>query len=425
MKHNIIIFGASKAGQEAFKKLCEYYNVIAFVDNDKNKWGNTLYHRKILQPDDIKNMRDIDIYIASDYRNEIIKQLEEMEIYNWYLPPFFSEVLGMKYEKIVNKASKNLYYKLIKMNINKVNISDYNKRYLNDILTNIHIMLKVYSEMLIYVLSSIDKDIATLNFLDYGGGTGILSLLALECGIKNVYYNDIYDTSCDDAFNIAEELEYKRKAYIKGDLEEVIEFCNAKRVFFDCVTSYDVLEHIYDLDTYFDKVSSICNNQSIILKTTSANSYNKLVVEKLARLHEDAENNRRELVYGWKERDSLAAFKNIRKDIIKDHLMQNKIMIDQYILDKLVFNTKGRIKKDIINIVDDFVESGIMYSSNEYFKTNTCDPLTGNWAEHLINYDNLKKQLLDKGYEVDILPKLQIEQSSRISLSIKISKEKE
>lgn len=82
------------------------------------------------------------------------------------------------------------------------------------------------------------------SILDYGGGTGILSILALELGIHEVYYNDIYDISCIDAKKIANAMGYVKKAYIKGDVVEVYRFCKENNVFFDGIVSYDVLEHI-------------------------------------------------------------------------------------------------------------------------------------------------------------------------------------
>ena len=35
--------------------------------------------------------------------------------------------------------------------------------------------------------------------------------------------------------------------------------------------------------------------------------------------------------------------------------------------------------------------------------TNTCDPYTGNWAEHLMDLNHLREILLDEGFEASVL----------------------
>lgn len=46
-------------------------------------------------------------------------------------------------------------------------------------------------------------DVSANVFVDYGAGTGIMSLLAREMGFGAVLYVDIYDVSCRDAELIA------------------------------------------------------------------------------------------------------------------------------------------------------------------------------------------------------------------------------
>lgn len=61
--------------------------------------------------------------------------------------------------------------------------------------------------------------------------------------------------------------------------------------------------------------------------------------------------------------------------------------------------TRGLKKKDILIQVNQFLKTGKM---DHQIKdpTNTCDPLTGNWAENLINLKHLKTII--NSYDMDI-----------------------
>lgn len=66
-------------------------------------------------------------------------------------------------------------------------------------------------------------------------------------------------------------------------------------------------------------------------------------------------------------------------------------------VDFLAKNTRGLLK-------DKIEQQAIYYSRNKEllyvnpYKTNTCDPLTGNWFENLINQEQLKTILFNLNY---------------------------
>ena len=125
-----------------------------------------------------------------------------------------------KNKKIINRinsASELLYKKLEGYNVNKNNdISDYNKRYFGNMLSNktsiVHALQK-YSYLLVHVLSGTNIPLNKIVFMDYGGGHGMLALLAKSAGIGTVIHNDVYEISCKDA------------QYIGNDLGLVPELC--------------------------------------------------------------------------------------------------------------------------------------------------------------------------------------------------------
>jgi hypothetical protein len=62
--------------------------------------------------------------------------------------------------------------------------------------------------------------------VDYGGGLGLMSMLARRLGVGRVIYNDIYPASCRDAELIARQLGIPANDYVTGHIESVVEVAN-------------------------------------------------------------------------------------------------------------------------------------------------------------------------------------------------------
>jgi 2-polyprenyl-3-methyl-5-hydroxy-6-metoxy-1,4-benzoquinol methylase len=423
-KKDVYIFGASNGGIEAYKKIIKHYNVKGFLDNDLKKWGDTLHDITIYNPNMLNEEEKPIVYIASVYYKEISEQLKKMGILDYRIPVFNlieDEELNLR----MNKAIRNLYYKLMQVDIESLNMSDYSKRYLKDYINNLYSALIRCGEIVSYVISRLHmkqkSDFEDKIFLDYGGGIGLLSLLAIEFGFKSVYYNDIYDVSVNDVKVLSLKLGYSIKECILGDLQEVILYSNKNNIKFDIIVSCDVLEHIYNLEEYFGEISKVCGLDFSIFMVTGANPYNDDEVKKYQITHNNLEYMDRQDEYGHKKRDSLKAYSKIRKEIIEDVLLRKKYKMQEIILNEFVENTKGLIKKDIEIAINNYFEEGLMPILKEKkFPTNTCDPFTGNWGEHLIDFDELIKFLEAKNFSVNLVPELdELEISESIGLFLK------
>jgi hypothetical protein len=72
-------------------------------------------------------------------------------------------------------------------------------------------------------------------------------------------------------------------------------------------------------------------------------------------------------------------------------------------VEQLACSTRGLLKRDIEKCVDEFrLQGSITYQINH--PTNTCDPNTGNWEEHLMDFEWLEQILKNAGFSVKIMP---------------------
>lgn len=93
-----IIFGASKFGTEVYNNIKAKYNIIAFCDNDANKWRKYICDLEIISPEKLKNFEG-KIIIASMYHIEIVMQLTNYKILSFYV-----------YSDLNSKEQKLIYY---------------------------------------------------------------------------------------------------------------------------------------------------------------------------------------------------------------------------------------------------------------------------------------------------------------------------
>lgn len=416
----IYIFGAGNNGILAYGKLKLLFEVKGFFDNDVDKWG-----KKLIDDIEIYNPAIIDesfhnIFVVSNSK-EIIRQLAELGVNEYTLYPNLSLIndSGMCDEDLctlIDEASKQVMARLSDIKIEELSISDYNKKYLE---TKNHRSMYIYSRILYSLM--IQKSNAE-TFLEYGGGTGLLSILAQECGIKEVYYNDIYNISCSDSEIIAEAMGYKIKGRICGDLPEVMTFCQEKQISFDMIASYDVLEHIYDLHKFYKDLAEVLTPYGVVCMESGSNSYNKVLVEKLTNAHILNEFKDRKEEYGHKERDSLNSYFKMRMEYIKQYLENNNLILIDSEKIALAFLTRGKIFKDVEKAVDLYIKEQKLPELEDFFEYNTCDPATGNWSEHIIDFDKLVEYLKMIDYSVKLVFNGEKENSDTIQVITKTVK---
>lgn len=292
-------------------------------------------------------------------------------------------------------AGKRLYTKLKKADLGKLDISEYNQAYLGRYMESFTFYFSMYKQLLEKALGFSNKELSELTMIDYGGGFGFLSLLAKEIGIGKVFYIDIFDTSTQDAETIAKAVGLEADAYLTGEIGTLLNYCTANSIAPDLFCSFDVLEHIYDLDDWFEQLAAF-PHEFHLLFMTGANPENPLINSRLKRLQRKTELRGTKATEGHKTRDATAPYLEIRKQIIRDIGLK----ISEKDIHRLAAFSRGLMKPDIESLAKEYSITGeIPYKPTH--PTNTCDPYTGNRTENLINLAGFRKQIRRKGLHAE------------------------
>jgi len=183
-----------------------------------------------------------------------------------------------------------------------------------------------------------------------------------------------------------------------GDIDDLVQYCRVNSLSVDALASYDVIEHIYDIEYHVKRLSVLSSSSFVVVHASGANTHNPLYVRRTMRRHREAEHDTRQKTRGWKERDTVRAYLEVRRDIIAAYAP--KLSLVQ--LENLARLTRGLPKDDIEKRVDEYQHRGTVDYVPDH-PTNTCDPCTGNWCEHLMDIGWLERVFRGEGFSVDIL----------------------
>ncbi len=302
----------------------------------------------------------------------------------------------------IDSAAGRLFEKLAILDVDRLNISDYNKLYIKNYISGLTSNLQKYSYILSLSLSHFKDTYDKFVLVDYGGGTGILSLLAKELGIGTVIYNDIYNVSCADAYILASSIGNVADYYVQGDTDDLAAFLTENKINCNAIASYDVIEHVYRMETFFSKIVRLSQVPFCIVMASGSNKYNPINVRRMKKVQIINEYEDREKKYGHKERDCLKSYLRVRKEIIENYLKSINTIISEAELNTLSKNTRGLMTHDIHAYVEEYIRTGKLSSKPDH-PTNTCDPLTGNWSEHIFDPYVYKDIFMGAGFEFNVL----------------------
>lgn len=316
---------------------------------------------------------------------------------------FFTKYKKIPYDpdlvKRLNIAASDLLNGLQNINPLDLAISEYNQRYLKSKLQAIEYHLRIAIYTIAGTLSHSQKSLKDVVFTEYGGGVGLFSLLAKKLGVGRVIYNDIYDISCEDAKEIAKVLGCEADHYVQGDIDDLVAFCDRYELKCDSIGSYDVLEHIYDIDAFCKKLHLLSHEGTTMIHSSGANMFFYPYVKSVSKKQIEVETRDRAEGWGHKKRDCLSAYLKERAKIIREFTSN----LNEDEIKRMAINTRGLMGDDILECIQRYVESKEFPKLIEH-PTNTCDPYTGNWMEQLINPWYLQETLSLYGFDAKVLP---------------------
>jgi 2-polyprenyl-3-methyl-5-hydroxy-6-metoxy-1,4-benzoquinol methylase len=296
----------------------------------------------------------------------------------------------------LDDAARRLHEKLTSVDVQALDVSDYFKNYLRIHLKNALPSLQLNSHLLFLSLRGIGNG-TDAGIVDYGGGSGVLSLLAREAGVANVIYNDIYDVSCVDARTLAVTVGLEADDYVLGDIEDLTSYLRKRSVRCRSIVSSDVIEHVYDVNAFLRAVPAISSGPLRVVFASHANTFNPLLSWMLMRTQRAVERLDRPPAVGQKLRDTTRSYRGVREEMIRQHAPS----LTPEAVVHLGGVTRGLMKADIEKAVDRFLETGESPAELVH-PTNTCDPYTGNWCEHLMDPNELAKTLSASGIPTQV-----------------------
>lgn len=302
----------------------------------------------------------------------------------------------------LNVSAEQLYIKLSKLDMASLNVSDYSKKYFGAKLEGLIRSLQFATYLLAWSLDGWKGPLSDFNFLEYGAGSGLTSLLAKEVGLR-VIYNDIYETSLKDAEQIAKIVGNRADHYVLGDIDEVIKYLRNYSIECNSVVSSDVIEHIYDVRKFFTGISSLKPTLVSLMITSGANPFHPYIRRKLMKKQIELEHLTRKKEYGHKDRDTLKAYKEARREIIQDYLSKQQKSLNEKVIEEITTLTRGMNRLDLEQTIENYMRYS-KYPPKPKHSTNTCDPYTGNWAEHLMDPYSLVDMLAENGLRATVLP---------------------
>lgn len=269
------------------------------------------------------------------------------------------------------------------------------KNYLQKVIEQQDYYLKIYSWVLENALQKSTKPIHQISFLDFGCGNGLFAIFAKLCGFKNVYGCDFNSDFVDAAKLLANAMNIIVDDWFICSEETLFAKCNTLNL--DIIAGTDVIEHIYSLNAFFSNIHSL-NKQMVTAFTTASVFENYFKRRSLYQLmYQDEYIGSNALEATSKDEFAGMPYLEIRKKIITNTFPQ----LEQSAVLSLATATRGLRKEDIIVYVNQYLIDGIIKPTQQN-KHNTCDPITGNFTERMMQLKEYKQLYSQFNFELEV-----------------------
>jgi len=264
-----------------------------------------------------------------------------------------------------------------KIDFSTLGISEYNCQYIERLMPNLDYYFQIYAQSIKLLLKNKKPE---GYIVDFGGGHGFLSLYLQQLGFQ-VIYCDSNPLSVNTIQRIGLILGQGPDIVIEGSSAELLAYCHQHNVVVDYLIATDLIEHVYDLNSFFADLQGV-NPALQMIFTTRANPCNPLKLNKLRKMMTDVEAN---FFFPMREEYIGKNYANLKSDVIME----------------LARRTRGRTYIDVNKAVDDYINTGNF--PNEIERFNTCDPQSGNWVERILSLNEYRKVVEDNGFRVEFL----------------------
>lgn len=255
------------------------------------------------------------------------------------------------------QTAQTLTHRLRQIDFDRLSISDYNKQYIRRLKPALSYYMNIYAVCLQNVLQASGLSAIESILIDYGGGSGFLSMLAKQVGFKQVLYIDLNPASVKTITLLKEQTGIGPDIILQGDSGTLATWCNVHHCQPQLLVATDLIEHVYNLSVFFADLLSI-NNRMQMLFTTASTPFNPYVKRKLHRLMTVCEKE----------------YEAVRRQYIQTHFPT----LSATEIADAARKTRGLVFPDI----QQAIALGTYPALSDPF--NTCDPQNGNWAERIL-----------------------------------------
>jgi 2-polyprenyl-3-methyl-5-hydroxy-6-metoxy-1,4-benzoquinol methylase len=282
-------------------------------------------------------------------------------------------------ERSVQETAMDCIQQIKSLDFNVLDISDYNRTYINRLLPHLSYFFKLYAQ----TVDSCPNLVAGQSWIvDFGGGHGFLSLFLKLLGF-NVIYCDHNLLSVHTITLIKEKLGFGPDYIVGGSSAGLSDFCTKNGVIPTHLIATDLIEHVYDLPVFFRDLKRL-NPRFEMVFTTGSNARN---FYKCRKLHQFIVQEEKEYLIQ-------------RRNFIRN---QPEIYFSEAEIENLAQLTRGKIYSDIRKVIDTYHKNRILPSPPTGFY-NTCDPETGNWTERIISFKAYKRLASEAGFQIVFTP---------------------
>jgi hypothetical protein len=263
--------------------------------------------------------------------------------------------------------------------------------YFEQLKSTLDYTLHIYADLLHQTINQTAINKSECHLIDYGAGNGLLGLFAKYAGFKAVMINE----------RDPEFLSFSKKLaaihHIDIDYFSCHDLLEDANIFLDfkpdAIVATDVIEHIYDLDLFFERCKWL-NPNLVSGFTTASNPMHPIKSRKLMSLQRKDEYTGNSGPF-----EPHLPFFEIRQSIINALLPS----LDQHSLYEWTKRTRGLHRNDIELAVIHWKKTGNMPLTIQH-PTNTCHPETGSWTERLLPISVYQSIAEKSGFQCCVQP---------------------